>query len=72
MSTDIDASARALRHPVASGGTALAYLVQLGVQHGLDRALAAASRGDVLDVAPCPFRGSLSSLAISNSPRVQR
>jgi hypothetical protein len=63
---DIEASARTPREPVASRDTALACLAQLGVQNGLDRALAAVRRGDVLDGDPCPFGGSSSSLAISS------
>jgi len=46
---EIDASTRAPREPVASRDTALACLAQVGVQNGLDPAVAAARRGDVLD-----------------------
>ena len=38
---------------MASRDTALACLVQMGVQNGLDLALVAARRGDVLDGDPC-------------------
>jgi hypothetical protein len=46
---DINGSTTALREPVASRDTALACLAQLGVQNGLDPAVAAARRGDVAD-----------------------
>lgn len=52
---DIDASARVPREPVTSRDTALACRVQLGVQNGLDRALAAARRGDVLGGEALPI-----------------
>jgi len=52
---DIDANARTPREPVASRDTALACLVQMGVQNGLDLALVAARRGDVLDGDTLPI-----------------
>jgi hypothetical protein len=52
---DIDASTRVPLEPVASRDTALACLLQLGVQNGLDPAVAAARRGDVLDGDTLPI-----------------
>ena len=54
---DIDATTRAPLEPVASWDTASACLVQLGVQNGLDPALAAVRRGDVHDRDTLPISG---------------
>ena len=62
---DIDARARAPWEPAVSRNTALACLVQLGVQNGLDRALAAAFAAMPSTVTPAHFRGSSSSRATS-------